>query len=70
MLDDLKTTVNKTTEHLNTLNSTKSRDVQFAAPANTTHVVEERTTSPIASDCITILVGFWEFFLATMRKFM
>lgn len=47
MLDDLKTTVNKTTEHLNTLNSTKSRDVQFLSPANSTTVVEERTSSPI-----------------------
>lgn len=47
MLDDLKSTVNKTTEHFNTLNSSKNRDVQFLSPANSTHVAEERTSSPI-----------------------
>ncbi|XP_055321045.1 mucin-2-like [Sitodiplosis mosellana] len=46
LLDDLKTTVNRTTEHLNSANTLKSRDVQFLSPSNTTTIVEERSSSP------------------------
>lgn len=46
LLDDLKTTVNRTTDHLNSANVSKTRDVQFLSPSNSTTIVEERSSSP------------------------
>lgn len=46
MLDDLQTTVTRTAQHLDSANASKSRDVQFLKPSNSTTVVEERTASP------------------------
>lgn len=44
LLDDLQTSVNRTAKHLNS--SSKSRDVQYLSPSNTTTVVQERSVSP------------------------
>lgn len=57
LLDDLKTTVNRTTEHLNSANTLKSRDVQFLAPSNTTTIVEERSSSPAGVSTWKISIG-------------
>lgn len=46
LLDDLQTTVTRTAQHLDLANASKSRDVQFLKPSNSTTVVEERTVSP------------------------
>lgn len=46
LLGDLQTTVTRTAEHLNSANSSKSRDVHFLSPSNSTTVVEERSSSP------------------------
>lgn len=44
LLGDLQTSVTRTAQHLN--NSSKSRDVQYLSPSNTTTVVQERSVSP------------------------
>lgn len=46
LLDDLQTTVTRTAQHLDSANASKSRDVQFLKPSNTTTIAEERTSSP------------------------
>lgn len=43
LLDDLQTTVTRTADHLN---KSRSRDVQYLSPSNTTTVVHERSVSP------------------------
>lgn len=46
LLDDIKTTVTRTAQHLDSANAAKAREVQFSSPANTTTVVEESSSSP------------------------
>lgn len=46
LLDEIKTTVTRTADHLNAANASKSHDDQFLSPLNSTKTVEEHLSSP------------------------